>query len=279
MGQFGRTVHGKLGSSLMALASLKGANFKIGGVTIDWATVAAVTGADVELKDGTTIKIGKKYLRYGQVLCRIGVAEVQTYAWTGGPTAGSAILTLPEAGEGQPAQSTAPIAFDASAAVFQAALNALSRIGPNGATVGRTGAGSNADPYIYTVTYLRDLGNVPQMTAVHTFTGGTTPTVTPGTTTSGGASAGKFGPYDAAASDGRQLLARGHTFILNETWLEEAALGLTTQATDYPNGVFDTGTVFYDRLLATTAGAGTLALGPTFTTLEAAMPGITYVRD
>jgi len=33
--------------------------------------VAAVSGADVTLDDGVTIKIGEKYLRYGQVLCMV----------------------------------------------------------------------------------------------------------------------------------------------------------------------------------------------------------------
>ena len=43
----------------------------LGGITIDWTTVAAVSGADVLLKDGNLIKIGQKYLRYGQVMARI----------------------------------------------------------------------------------------------------------------------------------------------------------------------------------------------------------------
>lgn len=44
---------------------------KHAGVTIDWGTVAAVSGADVEIADGFVAKIGEKYLRYGQVLTRI----------------------------------------------------------------------------------------------------------------------------------------------------------------------------------------------------------------
>lgn len=41
------------------------------GVTIDWSLIAAVTGSDVVLDDGVTIKIGEKYLRYGQVICQV----------------------------------------------------------------------------------------------------------------------------------------------------------------------------------------------------------------
>jgi hypothetical protein len=44
--------------------------WKAGGVTIDWSTVTAVV-ADTTLLDGTVVKAGQKYLRYGKVLCRI----------------------------------------------------------------------------------------------------------------------------------------------------------------------------------------------------------------
>lgn len=44
---------------------------KLAGVTIDWSTVAAVSGSDVTVADGLVVKIGEKYLRYGQVITRI----------------------------------------------------------------------------------------------------------------------------------------------------------------------------------------------------------------
>jgi hypothetical protein len=44
-------------------------------------------------------------------------------------------------------------------------------------------------------------------------TGGTGPT--PAVTVAGTAS-GKYGPYDSAATDGRQTLTRGECFILDE---------------------------------------------------------------
>lgn len=44
---------------------------KVGGVTIDWATVAAVSGSDVTWADGVTVKVGEKGLRYGQVITKI----------------------------------------------------------------------------------------------------------------------------------------------------------------------------------------------------------------
>lgn len=45
--------------------------YKTGGVGIDWSTVAAVAGSDVTLPDGSVIRIGQKYLRYGQIITRI----------------------------------------------------------------------------------------------------------------------------------------------------------------------------------------------------------------
>lgn len=134
------------------------------GATIDWATVAAVTGVDATYGDGTVVKIGRKGLRYGQVMTRITAS-------------------------------------------------------------------------------------------------------------------GKFGPYDPAAVDGRQLLAFGDTFVLNATVLEAGQfpdLG-TSRATDHP-GFLQGGLVWEDRLLATT-GAASLAAGPTFATLYVAMPTLRPVRQ
>ena len=42
----------------------------LGGITIDWSTVVAVT-ADTTLADGTIVPNGRKFLLYGQVLCKI----------------------------------------------------------------------------------------------------------------------------------------------------------------------------------------------------------------
>lgn len=67
---YGRQVLGTVGTSIEVSADGH-PEAKVGGVTIDAATVAAVAGADVALEDGITIKIGEKYLRYGQVLTKI----------------------------------------------------------------------------------------------------------------------------------------------------------------------------------------------------------------
>lgn len=68
---FGRRVLGKAGTSLSVLANSENVRRKVGGTVIDWATVAAVSGSAVTLADGVVADVGSKYLRYGQVLCKI----------------------------------------------------------------------------------------------------------------------------------------------------------------------------------------------------------------
>lgn len=44
--------------------------YKAGGITIDWTVVVAASG-DQTLADGSIVKDGQKYLRYGQVMTKI----------------------------------------------------------------------------------------------------------------------------------------------------------------------------------------------------------------
>jgi hypothetical protein len=259
---YGRQVLETTGRPRMVSADGK-PEWKIGGVTIDWSLVSAV-GSDTTLSDETIVKNGDKYMRYGQVIGLSSKSEVQTITFTGGPTAGDAIITLPASGD-DAAEVAGAAAFNISAQAMQDLLTALPRIGQNGATVTRSGAGSAGDPYIYTVTFNRLLGNVPQFTATHTFTGGTSPTVTPGTSTAG-AGTGLYGPIDTSASDGRQTLTRGECFILNET-VVQSELG-----SDHPP-VFDGGAVWTDRLLV----GGTNQ--PTLANLLTAMPRLQPVKS
>jgi hypothetical protein len=67
---FGRQVLGTLGGNLEVTADGSPVP-KAAGVTIDWSTVAAVSGSPVTLNDGLVIPVGDKYLRYGQVITRI----------------------------------------------------------------------------------------------------------------------------------------------------------------------------------------------------------------
>src|SRR5690242_6738712 len=57
--------------------------YKAGGITIDWTnTVTAVASNDAVLPDGSIVKVGQKYLRYGQILCKITSSTVQTFTGT-----------------------------------------------------------------------------------------------------------------------------------------------------------------------------------------------------
>jgi hypothetical protein len=82
---------------------------------------------------------------------------------------------------------------------------------------------------------------------------------------------GKYGPFDPAVVDGREALDRGETFILDQTVKEN------DRASDHPVAIYG-GLLFKDRILATT-GAASLAAGPTFATLEAALPRMQYALD
>lgn len=104
-----------------------------------------------------------------------GVNEVQTVTVTGGPTGGTFKLTYR-------GQTTAAIAFNATAAVVQTALRALSRIGSNGVDV----TGSAGGPY--TVSFKGSLAsqNIEALVGDGALlTGGTTPGVTVAEATKG----------------------------------------------------------------------------------------------
>lgn len=105
-----------------------------------------------------------------------GLDEVQTVTITGSPTGGTFTLTYS-------GQTTAAIAYNASAATVKNALVALSNLKAEDITV----TGNAGGPY--TVTFnggLVDGVNVPQMTAASSLTGGSSPDVTVATTTGGG---------------------------------------------------------------------------------------------
>lgn len=265
MASFGRnTVGVATGNPIMVLADGLTDGFKHAGITIDWATITAVSGANATLADGTVVKVGDKSIRYGTVLDLIGTSEVQTLTFTGGPTGGGAIITLPASGS-DAAQVTTSVSAIATAADMAAALNALGRLAPNGASVARTGAGTAGDPYIYTITFANRLGDVPQLTSTNTFTGGTAPTTTHGTTTAGSGT-GKYGPANTAATDGRAVLERGQSYILNTT-VVESSLG-----SDHAP-VFDEGLVWWDRVLKDGLNE------PTSANILAAFPAIRLVRE
>lgn len=113
--------------------------------------------------------------------------EVQTLTVTGGPTGGTFTITFS-------GQTTAAIAYNATAAAVQTALEALSNVNPGDIKV----TGNAGGPWTLTFggQYLGD--NVASVTTTETFTGGTSPDITIATTTAGGS---------ATASDGTQIFS------------------------------------------------------------------------
>ncbi|MEW2393060.1 hypothetical protein AB0933_32335 [Streptomyces venezuelae] len=113
--------------------------------------------------------------------------EVQTLTVTGGPTGGTFTITWS-------GQTTSALAYNATAAQVQTALEALSNIAPGDVTV--TGAAGGPWTLTWGGTQLGE--DVAAPTTTESFTGGTSPDITIATTTAGGA---------ATASDGSQVFA------------------------------------------------------------------------
>lgn len=115
--------------------------------------------------------------------------EGQTVTITGVPTAGTFTLTLD-------GETTAAIAYNASAAAVTTALEGLSNIRVGSVTV--TGGPGPGTPYVVTFSGTQYSGtDVPQMSATSSLTGGTAPAVAVTTTTAGG----------SGTSDGSDVLA------------------------------------------------------------------------
>lgn len=263
---FGRNLLGVTGRDICVAADIDDIDWKSGGITLDWNTVAAVN-ADTTLPDDSVIKSGYKGLRYGQILCRITLTGTDVVTITGSPTGGTFTITVTVGGV---AQTTAGIAYNATASAVQTAIQALSNVGAGNATV----TGSAGGPY--TITFADSLGAVTVTASGAGLTGGTSPAA--GVTQSApGGDLGKYGPYDPAATDGRQLLTRGECFILNRTVLQQNPVGLNVHNTDSP-AVFEGGRVWKARILMTT-GAHSLAAGPTVAEFEAAFPRVVYVQN
>jgi hypothetical protein len=254
---YGRTAFGATGVPIEVAASGPPEWMPV-GITIAWATVAAV-GADTVTSpaEGLTVKSGQKYLRYGQVLCRINDAQAYTVTETGVPTGGTFTLTGTRPDTGGYAE-TAAIAQAATAATVLAALQTTFPGLVHAVT------GSAGGPYTITSPV------IGLALGTNALTGGTAPSVTSVVATASGDS-GKYGPYDFAATDGRQTLTPGQCCILNTTTLQSGILVTFSKlATDHP-GVLIGGYVWLNRIIAT-GGTHSLAAGPTQAELRAAFP-------
>jgi hypothetical protein len=67
---FGRSVINTGGRGVCVSAD-GNPRWKAAGLTLDWATVTAVSGSDVTLDDGTVVIVGDKYILFGTVLKKI----------------------------------------------------------------------------------------------------------------------------------------------------------------------------------------------------------------
>lgn len=257
---YGRTVTETIGRRISCIAS-SGAEYKVGGVTIDWTTVTAVS-SDTTLADGTVVKNGDKYLRYGQPIDLIGTAEVQTIDLSPGadPTGGTWTLTFSgTCGNGTVWNTTLTgLAYNITAAALRDAIIA----GVPGIYAGDITVALAT--FVYTLTFSARFGNVPALTSDGS--GMTTATAINHATSTAGVGTGLYGPVDTSASDGRQTMARGETFILPETVLM-SELGSSHA------GVIDGGPVFRQRLIIDSTNAATKA------NLLTAMPRLVLVEE
>lgn len=135
---------------------------------------------------------------------------------------------------------------------------------------------ANLQGGVYIFTYPAGTGDITAPTTTATGLTGGAGTATVATPTAG-TSAGNWGPYSSAATDGRQNLVRGRCAILNEDLTELGPLGLATQATDHP-GVIVGGRVWRARLKLGAANPTSIGgNAPSVADFEAAFPRIQYV--
>jgi hypothetical protein len=260
MAEFGLNTLAKTGRAVMCIADGDMSGMKVGGISLELNTMAAVA-VDTTLTDDTVVAAGTKYLRYGQIMTKITVISTDVVTVNGVPTGGTFTISVTVAGN---TQTTAGLAFNAAGATVQTALQGLSNVGAGNATV--VGAGP------YTITFPAALGAVTVAANGAALTGGTNPSATVAVTSTG--SIGKFGPFDPAAADGRQTLTRGEAFIVNRTWMASPAIGFPNLGIVH-SPVFDKGLVWKERILMTT-GAHSLAAGPTVAEFEAVFPNVRY---
>lgn len=248
---------------------------KMGGITIDWANTVTAVGSDTTLADGSVVRNGAKFLRYGQVMAKI-TGATNTVTINGSPTGGTFTLTVTTQSPvaGAPAQTTAAIAYNAAASAVQTAVAALTNVGAGNVTV----SGSAGGPY--TFVFGSVVGTVTMTASGAALTGGSSPAVAIGATLTSPSTNGYYGPHDPAASDGRQTLTRGECFILDETVLQYGIGGSGIMAPfDHVGGCIEGGAVWLERILQSGTAAHSLAAGPTKAELLTAFPSIRLVEN
>jgi hypothetical protein len=247
-------------------------HYKAGGIAVDWANSITALGSDTTYPDGSLIRSGNKVLRYGQVVTKIAGG---TNTLTSTATGGTVTLTVTTASPvgGAPSQTTAAIAFGATAAAVATAIGLLTNVGAGNVS----GSGGPLGTGAVTLTFAPILGTVTVAIGTNSLTGGS---LTIGASLGAGNTQGFFGPYDPAASDGRQTLTRGECFIMDETILQyPAGISQLAGANDQVGSAIEGGLVYLDRIIQSGTAAHTLALGPTKAELLAAFPMLRFVEN
>lgn len=230
------------------------------GASLDWNLVAAL-GANLTLPDTELLLSGWRYLRYGQVMTRVTGAAANILTIGGGATAGTFTIAVTNSSVGvSTTQTTAGIAFGSTALQVKTALEALTNVGVGNVVVTGTSP--------YNLTFAPVLGTTTVAASAAGLTGGTP---TAAFTAGAGGNSRYFGPFDLAATDGRQTLTRGDCFIMNRTKVMGGSLQLPLQDDIHTGECIIGGNVWGAKVIATN-GTASLAAGPTWTNLLAAMP-------
>lgn len=178
------------------------------------------------------LPLGVNFLA-GQVLAYIAGAaatEVKTVTISGSPTGGTFTVTF----DG----TSFTLAYNVSAAVFQAALETIFGVG--NVTVSGPSSG------VYTITFAGALANtrIASFTVAHALTGGSSPSVATANTTRGSCGPRQADAYDDAQSDGRQiakgLLAESYSpdFLGGNEANEQGSTGQAEGVTMFTGGYF-----------------------------------------
>lgn len=185
----------------------------------------------------------------GQYTGVAAVNEVQTVTVSGTPSGGGFRLAFN-------GQVTGTIAYNATPAAVQAALEALSNIGTGNVVC----AGGDFPGTAITVTFagtMVALDQPPLTLFSNGLTGGTTPTVSVAETTPGRAAGSYYGTYDDAATDGRQVC---RAFLKYATVVDEKGNHDYAAAGPSPSVQKTTVAYFSGTFFTAVPGGGTLAL-------------------
>lgn len=173
------TISNGLGRKYTADNTLAASKITLGELTVtaNLTFEADQNTVDTEMAnwDAETARLVRLQFGGNEVL-DVGVNEVQLLTKSGTISGGTYTLSFR-------GQTTSAIPYNATAATVQAALEALPAIGPGNVTV----TGGSIDITPLTLTFVNALSgtNVPQVTANVTLLTGSTPGITPTTTTPG----------------------------------------------------------------------------------------------